>query len=194
MGTGAKVFYERPMALAPTLYDFDVTLSHVDRGIERRLGIKTARHPSESLDRVWLRLLAYCWLWEEGIGFGPGISEPELPDLLARDGSGDETLWIRVGKADPVKLQRECDRHPRARVAVLFDAPQRMEAFVAEAREASLDRLARVELAAADPALLAALSQIEERRTRLTLTIVGAHLYVDRGGRALDGPLARASV
>jgi len=189
-----KMVYEEPMALAPTLYDFDVALSHVDRSIDQRLNFKTARHPSEALDRVWLRVLAFCWQWEERIAFGPGLSDPDAPDLLAKDLTGDEVLWIRVGKADPVRLQKEADRHPRARVAVLFDSTQRMEAFATAARGVKLDRLGKVELAAVDPALLSGLAAIDERRNRLSLTIVGDHFYVERNGQTLDGPLARASL
>ncbi len=182
------------MALASTLYDFDVTLANVDGGVERRLAVKAARHPSESLQRLWLRLLAYCWKWEEGIAFGPGLSSPEEPDVLARDPTGEETLWLRVGRPDPAKLQREADRHPRARVAALFESPARLEEFVSQARELGLTRLGGAELAAVDPAFLAALSSEEARRTRFSLTIVGDHLYVERGGRSLDGPLTRSRV
>ncbi len=180
------------MALAPALYDFDVALSHVDAGVERRLAIKAARHPSEALERLWLRVLGYCWLWRDGIAFGPGISDPDEPDLVARGPTGEEALWVRVGRPDPVKVQREADRHPRARVAVLFDSPERMEAFAAAAREQGLARLGAVELAAVDPALLSALCEVDERRTRISLTIVGDHLYVSRGSRSIDGPLTRS--
>jgi hypothetical protein len=51
-----------------------------------------------------------------------------------------------------------------------------------------------VGLAAVEPALLADLARVEERRTRLGLTVVGDHLYVERDGRSLDGPLHRASI
>lgn len=182
------------MALPPTLHDFDVTLSHVDAAAEARLSVKAARHPSESLDRLWLRLLAYCWMWQERIELGPGLCEPDAPDVLARDLTGEEVLWMRVGNPDPARIQRESDRHPRARIAVLFESPRRMEAFVEVASKEGLSRLGRVELAAADPALLAALATVDSRRTRLALTIVGDHLYVDVAGRTLDGPITRASL
>jgi hypothetical protein len=69
-----------------------------------------------------------------------------------------------------------------------------MEAFVSEATAAALGRLSRVSLAAVDPAFLAELAANEERRTRLSLTIVGDHLYVERDGRAFDAPLLRGYV
>ena len=181
------------MALAPVLYDFDVTLSHVDRSLDQRLLIKAARHPSESMPRLWLRVLAYCWQWEERIGFGPGLAEPETPDLEVLDLTGERTLWIRVGKAEPGKIQRVADRNSGSRVLVLFDSPARLDAFVQAAREEEVRRLERVELVAVDPALLAALSESEERRWKLSLTIVGEHLYVETAGRSFDGPLSRGS-
>jgi uncharacterized protein YaeQ len=182
------------MALPATLHEFDVSLSHVDAGVEERLSIRAARHPSESLDRLWLRVLAYCWKWQERIELGPGLCEPDAPDVLARDLTGEEVLWVRVGRPDPARVQQESDRHPRARLAVLFESPRHMDAFVQAAARDGLSRLARVELAAVDPDLLAALATVDGRSARLSLTIVGDHVYVDFGGRTLDGPVARASV
>ena len=61
------------MALPATLYDFDVALEHVDRDLHERVVVKVARHPSETFPRVWLRVLAYLWLYEERIRMGPGF-------------------------------------------------------------------------------------------------------------------------
>jgi len=182
------------VALPATLHDFQIELSHVDAGVAERLSIRAARHPSESLERLWLRVLAQCWKWREGAEQGPGLCDPDLPDVIGRDLTGEVKLWIRVGRPEPARLQQEADRNPRADVAVLFDSPRRMQAFAAEARQAGLARLGRVDLAAVDPALLAELASVEERRTRLSLTIVGDHLYVERGGRSFDGPLHRVSL
>jgi uncharacterized protein YaeQ len=182
------------MALAPTLYDFQVSLSHVDRAIDQpQLGFKVARHPSETMKRVWLRVLAYCWLWEERMTFGQGLSEPDAADLECRDYTGLVTHWVRVGKADPVKIQRAVDQNPHAKVSVLFESVERLEAFVAEAREAKATRVAKAELAAIDAELLSALSAFEGRRIKLSLTLVGDHLYAECDGQSFDGPLTRAS-
>ena len=123
------------MAQAPVLYDFDVALSHVDKALDARLSVRTARHPSETLDRVYLRLLAFCLFHEERLAFGRGLSDPDAPDLEARDLTGELSLWIRVGKAEPGRLQKIIDQNARARVAVLFESPQRLEAFAAAARK-----------------------------------------------------------
>ena len=179
------------MALPATLHHFEIALNHVDRGIEQALVFKAARHPSETLERLWLRALAYCWQWEERIAFGPGLSDPDEPDLEVRDYTGQLTRWIRVGKPQAAKVQRAIDQHPGAKIAVLVDAPARLEAFLEEARAEKLTRIAKAELAAVDPELLKGLAEHEDRRAKRTLTWVGDHLYVDREGETLDGPLTR---
>jgi uncharacterized protein YaeQ len=179
------------MALPSILYDFQVELHHVDRGLEQQLHVKAARHPSETLERLWLRALAFCWCWEDRLSFGAGLSEPDSPDLLATDYAGNVTHWVRVGKMDVEKAQRILDRNSGAKVTLVFEAPRRMAEFVDDARAGGLTRASRLELAAVDPGLLRSLASDESRRAKLSLTIVGDHLYVDRGGETLDGPLER---
>jgi uncharacterized protein YaeQ len=182
------------MSLAPTLYDFQIALSHVDRALDQpQLQLKVARHPSETMQRVWLRVLAFCWLWEERMAFGKGLGEPEAPDLECRDYTGLITSWVRVGKADPVKIQRAVDQNPHAKVSVLFESPERLETFLAEAREAKASRVAKAELAAVDAQLLQSLSAFDSRRIKLSLTFVGDHAYAECDGQSFDGPLTRAS-
>ena len=182
------------LALPATLHDFQIELANVDAGANLRISLRAARHPSESMERLWLRVLAQCWQWREGIEQGPGLSDPDAPDVLARDLTGEIRLWIRVGRPEATRVQQEADRNRLADVAVLFDSPRRMEAFVEEARAAGLERLGRVALAAVDPPVLQALAGSEERRARISLTIVGDHLYVERDGRSFDGPLVRAYI
>lgn len=182
-----------PMALPSTLHHLDLHLAHVDRGVDRALALKVARHPSETMERLWLRVLALAWQWEEGISFGPGLCEPDAPDVLASRPDGRASLLVRVGKPEPERVARDVAQGGGARVAVLFESPRRLEGFLADGRAAGLDRLARAELAAVEPALLAALSSRDDRRFRGSITLVGDHLYLDLSGETLDGPLYRAS-
>ncbi len=178
------------MTLAPSLCDFAVELHQVDLGREAMLRLKTARHPSETFARVWLRILAHCLWYSERLAFGPGLSDPDSPDLVETDLTGQVVHWIRVGRADPRKIQRAADRN--GRVSVLFESPARLEDFVAAARADGVARLERVELAAVEPELLDALAAAEERRAQVTVTVVGDHFYVQKDGTSLDCAIARA--
>ncbi len=169
----------------------DLRFSQVDRGVDGEVALKIARHPSETMERLWLRIVAFVWKWREGIAFGPGLCEPDAPDLLATLPDGRASLLVRVGKPEPARIERDVNQNAGAEVAVLFESPRRLEAFLAEVREGRLARAATADLAAVDPPLVAALAERDDRRIRAAVTIVADHLYVDLDGRTLDGPLHR---
>jgi uncharacterized protein YaeQ len=140
-------------------------------------------------------VIAWLWQWEEGITFGPGLCDPEAPDAFVASPRGGLSLLVRVGKPEPERIDREVSRNSGARVAVLFESPKRLQAFVDEARSLGLTRAGRAELAAVEPAFLTALAADDARRAKVSVTIVGDHVYVvDAAGRANDSPLLRASV
>jgi uncharacterized protein YaeQ len=183
------------MALPSTLHHFDVRLSNVDRGVERDLSVKVARHPSETAERLWLRLLAFCWQWEESLAFGPGICEPEEPDLVALGADGStRTLIVRVGRPELTRIEKDCARGGGARVAVLFESPRRLETFLTEARAGRPERISAAELVAVPEEVLRPLARVEERRVKLGLTLADDHLYLDLGKETLDGALVRGRV
>jgi len=100
---------------------------------------------------------------------------------------------VRVGRPEPARVERDVNQNAGAEVAVLFDGPRRLAAFLAEARERGLDRAAGADLAAVDGPLLSALAAVDDRRVKLVVTLVADHLYLEVNGRALDGPLHRSA-
>jgi uncharacterized protein YaeQ len=181
------------MALPSTLHHLDLHVAHAERGLEASAALKVARHPSESVERLWLRIVALAWQWTEGIAFGPGLCDPDAPDLHVDAPGGRRALAVRVGAPAPARVDRDIRAAAGGRVAVLFESPRRLAAFLDEARAQGLQRLAAAELAALDPALLAALSLRDARRLRAGFTFVEGHVYVDLDGDALDGPLHHAA-
>jgi len=191
MGSGISFAH---MALPSTLHRFDLRIVHADAGREHAVVLPVARHPSETLERLWLRVLAAGWLWRDGLTFGPGLSEPDAPDLLVPGGDGRLVLLARVGRPEPTRVERDVTANRGARVAVLFESPRRMSAFIEEAEAAGLSRLAGAGLAAAEPEFVAALATHDGRRVRCALTFVEGHVYAEVDGEALDAPLAAGSV
>jgi uncharacterized protein YaeQ len=179
------------MALPSTLHHLDLRFSQADVGVDGEVSLKVARHPSETMERLWLRILAFAWKWREGLTFGPGLCEPDAPDLAAVLPDGRTRVLVRVGKPEPQRIERDVNRNAGTDVAVLFESPRRLEAFLAEAREGRYQRALAADLAAADPALLRELGASEERRIRASVTLVADHLYVEAGGRTFDAPLHR---
>lgn len=86
------------MALKPTIYKFDISLSDIDRNVYDALNLTVARHPSETLERMMARVLAYCLNADDALTFTKGLSEPDVPDIRARTLDGQLVSWIDVGE------------------------------------------------------------------------------------------------
>ncbi len=185
------------MALPSTRLDFRIELSHVDRGIEASERVVVARHPSESVEHVVLRVLAHCLFHEEGLAFGPGISDAEGADLWTRDPAGRLTTWIECGAAPFEKLKKVVQHNAGVAVHALFSDARRRDELLDGARApgARAGKVAEaISVWTVDPALVKALAEKEARSSKWVVTIVGDHVYVEVDGATLDGAIARSGL
>ncbi len=86
------------MALKPTIYKFRISLSDLNRDYYDTLNLTIAQHPSETMERMLVRFLAYCLNTQERLTFSKGLSSPEEPDIWARSLDGKILTWIDVGE------------------------------------------------------------------------------------------------
>ena len=185
------------MALPSTRMDSRIELAHVDRGLEASERIVVARHPSESADHLVLRVLAHCIFHEEGLAFGPGLSDAEAADLWTRDPAGRLTTWIECGAAPFEKLKKIVQHNAGIAVHALFSDARRKEQLLEAARApgARAGKVAEaISVWSVDPRLVAALVEKEARSSTWAVTIVGDHLYVEVLGETLDGELSREAL
>lgn len=93
------------MALKPTIYKLRITLSDINRNYYDTLNLTIAKHPSETLERMMARLLAFCINAQERLVFSKGLSAVEEPDIWAHTLDDRISLWIDVGEptADRIK-------------------------------------------------------------------------------------------
>lgn len=94
------------MALKPTIYKFDVSLSDLDRAHYDTLSLTVARHPSESLERMMARVLAYCFNADERLEFTRGLSESSEPDIWQHSLDGRIELWIEIGEPTVERIKK----------------------------------------------------------------------------------------
>ncbi len=86
------------MALKPTIYKLKIALTDLDRNYYNTLNLTIAQHPSETLERMMARILAFCINAQESLSFTKGLSSAEEPDLWAHTLDGRVALWIDVGE------------------------------------------------------------------------------------------------
>jgi uncharacterized protein YaeQ len=175
------------MAHTGTIYNFEIGLSDVDRGVYETVALRVACHPSETEEYLLTRVLAYCLELAEGISFGRGLAEPDEPALTVRDLTGALQAWIEVGAPDAARLHRASKGAPRVAVYTHKDPAQLVRQLAGE----RIHRAEALELYGIDRELLAAMAARLERRTRFDLSVSDRHLYVTMGGATLSGAVER---
>lgn len=173
------------MAISATIYSFSVELSDIDRGVYQSLELKLACHPSETLEYMLTRLLAYCLEYEDGIAFTDGISAGDEPAVLVRDLTGRTLAWIEVGAPDGDRLHRGAKQAARAAVYTHRDpAP-----FLAQLAGKKIHRAAELPVHALDRAFMKAAAAAIERRNTMVLSVTERQLYLDLNGKNFTGAI-----
>ena len=175
------------MALTSTIYNFDIQLSDMDRGVYETLEVRAAQHPSETEESLVTRVLAYCCEYTEGIAFSKGISEPDDPAIAVRDLTGRLRTWIDIGAPDAARIHRASKASDRVAVYTHKDPKQMLAQWTGE----RIHKAEAVEVLAVDRALLATFVSRLERRMAFSLTITDRHLYVAMGEDVIDGAIVR---
>jgi uncharacterized protein YaeQ len=98
------------MALKSTIFKAQLNVADMDRQVYGDFPLTIARHPSETDERMMLRVLAFALHADEALEFGRGISTDDEPDLWLKSLSGDIELWIELGTPDPERLRKACGR------------------------------------------------------------------------------------
>ena len=97
------------MALKSTVFKAQLQVSDLDRHHYAAYPLTLARHPSETDERMMLRVLAFALNAGEGLEFGKGISSDE-PALWQHDATGLVEHWIELGLPDEAALRRACGK------------------------------------------------------------------------------------
>jgi uncharacterized protein YaeQ len=98
------------MALNATIYKAEIAISDMDRHYYATHTLTLARHPSETDERLMVRLLAFALHADERLEFGKGISSDDEPDLWRKDRSGEIEQWIELGQPDEARVRKACGR------------------------------------------------------------------------------------
>ena len=98
------------MALNATTYKVELAISDMDRGYYATHALTLARHPSETDERLMVRLLTFALYADERLQFGKGISSDDEPDLWRKDRTGGILEWIELGQPDEQRIRRACGR------------------------------------------------------------------------------------
>jgi len=166
------------MAAGSTIYRADISIADMDRNYYADHSLTIARHPSETAERLMVRLLAFAVFAADDLAFGRGLSTDDEPDLWRRDLTGLIELWIDVGLPEEKWLRKACGRS-RQVVVLAYGASKADQWWKRNASELGrLDNLAVLALPAAAGAALAAMA---DRSMRFDVTIQEGQIWFGTG-------------
>ncbi len=171
------------MALKATVFRATLAVSDLDRQHYATYSLSLARHPSETDERMMVRLLAFVLFASEQLAFGRGLSTEDEPDLWEKDLTGAVTCWIEVGLPDPRRLRQASGRADSVVVLAYGGRPAGIWWQTHRAELSALDKLAVIELASADTAALASLAQ---RSMQIEATVQDELIWLHVGETTLE--------
>ena len=98
------------MALKATICKAELHIADMERGYYHDHTVTVARHPSETDERMMVRLLAFALNADDTLAFGAGLCTDDEPDLWRKDLTGGIETWIDVGLPDEKRIRKACGR------------------------------------------------------------------------------------
>lgn len=170
------------MALRSTIFKVQLTLSDIDRGRYADHALTIARHPSETDERMMVRVIAFALFSSDALAFGRGLSDVDDPDLVERDLTGRVVRWIEVGLPDARTLLKACGRADDVVVVAYGRNASRWWAGVA----GDVARARNLTVLALDADATQALARKVGRTMALTATIQEGTLWIGDAGDGVE--------
>ena len=106
------------MALKSTIYKITLNITDMDRQYYAQHALTVARHPSETDERMMVRVIAFTLFANESLAFAKGLSDDEEPDLWHKDLTGAIQLWIDVGLPTEKDIRKAAGRGKQVAVVL----------------------------------------------------------------------------
>lgn len=98
------------MAIKATIFKATLHIADMERHYYQDHALTLARHPSETDERLMVRLLAFALHAHDYLEFGQGMTDDDEADLWLKDLTGAIELWIDVGLPDEKLIRKACGR------------------------------------------------------------------------------------
>ena len=170
------------MALPSIIYRATMEIADVDRGVYDTVQTTVARHPSETEERLVLRLLALALFYQPELSFTRGICAGDEPDLWLKGPDDRVLLWVEVGLPEAERLLKAC-RHA-GKVALL--AGGRATWNWEQQHLPKLAGSGNLAVAALDQGFISKLTERLERSIAWSVTVTESTLYLAGGGGTLE--------
>ena len=180
------------MAPKATVVKAELQVTDMDRHYYASHNLTLAQHPSETVERLMVRLLAFALHADERLEFGRGLSDEDEPALWRRDRTGEIEQWIELGQPDESRIRKACGR---AQQVVVVNYGGRAADVWWSRNAPVLARLKNLSVIDIDAESVDAVATLFERGMRLTAMIQDGEVQLMDAARTVAlRPVARMGV
>jgi uncharacterized protein YaeQ len=163
------------MALKATIYKAELQIADMDRHYYGTHTLTIARHPSETDERMMVRLVVFALQASESLTFTKGLSDADEPDIWQKDLTGHIEKWIDLGQPDERRMARAASR---ANMALVVAHAGKTADIWWQAVKNKVARLDKLEVWSLADGVAPALAAFAERSMRLQFTRQDNQLWV----------------
>ncbi|MEB8386432.1 YaeQ family protein [Rhodobacteraceae bacterium KMM 6894] len=98
------------MAQKSTIYKVELSVSDMDRHYYETHKLTVARHPSETDERLMVRIVAFALNAHEHLEMAKGLSTDEEPDIWQKSLSGELDVWVALGLPSEKVIRQSCGK------------------------------------------------------------------------------------
>ena len=179
------------MALKSTIFKANLSIADIDHAYYADQTLTLARHPSETDERMMIRLVALALNahlvqtecnGDATMAFGAGLSNPDDPDVWIRDYTGRTRMWIEVGQPEDKPVSKACSRADHVAVYCFANAAEIWWKGI----ENKLTRLQNLAVWRVPAAASQALALLAERSMQLQATIQEGTLMISNSAHTVE--------
>ena len=184
------------MALKSTIFKANLAVADIDNGYYADHALTLARHPSETDERMMIRLAALALNayklqsvcdGDGVLGFGDSLSNTDDPDVSLKDFTGRTRVWIEVGQPEEKPLLKACGKGDEVLLYCFNHAAEIWWRGI----ENKLTRAQNLSVYRVPTAASQSLSTLAQRSMQLQATIQEGALMLGDGKHSIDIELQR---
>lgn len=170
------------MAIKSTIFKAGVQVSNLDTHYYENHNLTLAKHPSESNERMMIRVLAFVMYAHKYMAFTKGISTDNEPDLWQKSLSDEIEVWIDLGQPDEKRIRKACGR---AKKAIIFTYNYRSALTWWDQIKNKLSRFDNLSIIVIPDEAVVAMGQMAKRNMQLQYMIQDGEVLLSDGSDAV---------
>ena len=176
------------MALKATIFKAELSISDMDRHYYQEHPLTIAQHPSETNERMMVRLVAFALNADERLEFTKGLSADDEPELWNKNYSDEIELWIELGQPDEKRIRKACGR---SRQVIIYCYGHRSAQVWWEQNRTLVQRFDNLKVVKLAEGVAESLATMVERSMRLQCTIQDGDCWISNNKQNIQVDMER---